>query len=87
MRLGDELVRWIMAFPLHIDGQDDSVSRFRLSRMVQRFSPWIVATTFLECLAARNSRYQIPCHVPVLKPPLVIGMVTLAPTNADLICA
>lgn len=29
------------------------------------FSPWIVAMTLRVCLAARNSRYQMPCHVPV----------------------
>lgn len=29
------------------------------------FSPWIVATTRLVCLTCRNSRYQMPCHVPV----------------------
>lgn len=52
-----------------------------------RFSPCMVATTFLECRAARNSRYQMPCQVPVFIEPSVIGIVTLAPTNADLICA
>lgn len=31
----------------------------------QAFSPWIVAITRLVCLLARNSRYQMPCHVPV----------------------
>lgn len=46
------------------------------------FSPWIVATTFLLCFAARNSKNQIPCHVPVANLPFVIGMVTLAPINA-----
>lgn len=51
------------------------------------FSPWIVATTFLECRLALNSRYQIPCHVPVASRPFVIGIVTLAPTKADFICA
>jgi hypothetical protein len=51
------------------------------------FSPCIVATTFLVCLLALNSRYQIPCHVPVFNFPFVIGIVTLAPTNAVLICA
>lgn len=29
------------------------------------FSPWIVAMTLRVCFAARNSRYQMPCHVPV----------------------
>lgn len=29
------------------------------------FSPWIVAMTRRVCFAARNSRYQMPCHVPV----------------------
>ena len=48
------------------------------------FSPCIVATTFLECFAVRNSRYQIPCHVPVANLPLVMGIVTLDPIRADL---
>lgn len=48
----------------------------------QYFSPWIVATTFLECLLARNSRYQIPCHVPVAKWPLEMGTVMFAPIRA-----
>lgn len=47
-------------------------------------SPWIVATTFLECFEARNSRYHIPCQVPVANFPLLIGTVTLAPMSADL---
>jgi hypothetical protein len=51
------------------------------------FSPWIVATTFRECLLARNSKYQIPCHVPVASLPFEMGTVTLAPMSADLICA
>lgn len=29
------------------------------------FSPWMVATKLRLCLDARNSRYQIPCQVPV----------------------
>lgn len=51
------------------------------------FSPWIVATTFLVCFISLNSKYQIPCHVPVASLPFVIGIVTLAPTSADLTCA
>ena len=51
------------------------------------FSPWMVATTFRECLLARNSRYQIPCHVPVARRPLVMGIETEAPIRADLIWA
>jgi hypothetical protein len=51
------------------------------------FSPCIVATTFLECLAVRNSKYQIPCHVPRASLPSRIGTVTEAPIRADLICA
>lgn len=51
------------------------------------FSPCIVATTFLWCLAALNSRYHTPCHVPVASFPSFMGIVTLAPINALLICA
>ena len=51
------------------------------------FSPWIVATTFLECRLVRNSKYQIPCHVPVANFPSVIGIVTLAPISALLMWA
>jgi hypothetical protein len=50
----------------------------------QFFSPWIVATTLRECLEALNSKYQIPCHVPVFSRPFVMGIVTLAPISADL---
>ena len=53
----------------------------------QAFSPWIVATTLLVCLLALNSKYQIPCQVPVFNRPLVIGIFTEAPTRADLIWA
>lgn len=51
------------------------------------FSPWMVATTLLVCFLARNSRYQIPCQVPVASLPLLMGMVTLEPIRADLMCA
>ena len=51
------------------------------------FSPWIVAIIFRWCLLALNSRYQIPCHVPVASLPSLMGIVTLAPINALLICA
>lgn len=51
------------------------------------FSPWIVAITFLVCLLARNSRYQMPCHVPVANLPFEMGIVTDAPIRADLMCA
>ena len=47
-------------------------------------SPCIVATTLLICLVCLNSRYQIPCHVPVANFPSLIGIVRLAPTSADL---
>jgi hypothetical protein len=51
------------------------------------FSPFIVATTFLECFAARNSRYQMPCHVPVASFPFVIGIETELPISALFTCA
>ncbi len=34
-------------------------------RNFQAFSPWMVATILRVCFAARNSRYQMPCQVPV----------------------
>jgi hypothetical protein len=49
------------------------------------FSPWIVATTLRVCRLVRNSRYQIPCQVPVAKRPLEMGIFTEAPISADLI--
>lgn len=58
-----------------------------LFKIHHAFSPWIVATTRRVCRAARNSRYQIPCHVPVASLPSLIGMVTLAPIRALLMCA
>ncbi len=48
------------------------------------FSPCMVATSFRVCFAARNSRYHMPCQVPVASLPLEMGMVTLAPMSADL---
>ena len=53
----------------------------------QRLSPLIVATTLRVCLTARNSRYQMPCHVPVARRPSEMGMLTDGPMRADLICA
>ena len=53
----------------------------------QRLSPLIVATTLRVCLTARNSRYQMPCHVPVARRPSDIGMLTDEPIRADLMCA
>lgn len=49
------------------------------------FSPWIVATTLRECFEVLNSRYHIPCQVPVATLPFEMGTVTLAPIKADLI--
>lgn len=74
--------------PMNILSQSTSrAAQSRIRSTSYIFSPCIVATTFLLCLCARNSRYQMPCHVPVASFPLVIGTVTLAPTSADLICA
>jgi hypothetical protein len=35
-------------------------------------------------LLVLNSKYHIPCHIPVASLPLLIGTVTLAPMRADL---
>ena len=51
------------------------------------FSPWIVAITLRVCLAALNSRYQMPCHVPVANFPLAMGTLMLAPIKALFTCA
>lgn len=51
----------------------------------QNFCPWIVATTDRSCFMARNSRYQMPCQVPVSSSPSLIGIVIEAPTSEDFI--
>lgn len=58
-----------------------------ISSASQAFSPWMVATTLRLCRLVLNSRNQIPCQVPVFNLPFVMGMLTEAPTRADLICA
>lgn len=50
-------------------------------------SPWIVMTTLLLEALFLCSQSQIPCQVPMLGIPLVIGMETLLPISEDLICA
>lgn len=47
----------------------------------------MVATTLRECRLVRNSRNQIPCHVPVASLPFEMGIFTDVPTRADLIWA
>lgn len=63
------------------------LSCFTVVVVFHAFSPCIVATILRLCFAALNSKYQIPCHVPVASLPSRIGMVTEAPINALLMCA
>ena len=66
---------------------DESPCLYFITSFHHAFSPCIVATTFLVCLISRNSKYHMPCHVPVANFPFEIGIETLEPTRAALICA
>jgi hypothetical protein len=53
------------AWARHIDGKIGEYTRDLRSEFIHAFSPWMVATILRVCFMARNSRYQMPCHVPV----------------------